>query len=55
MSVQITLSRLNYYKTLKQLNKSLFELNASIDRLPGYRTYVSTHINLLTPKFDIEH
>ena len=55
MGVQITLSRLNYYKTLKQLNKSLFELNASIDRLPGYRSYVNTHINLLTPKFDIKH
>ena len=55
VGVQITLSRLNYYKTLKQLNKSLFELNASIDRLPGYRSYVSTHVNLLTPKFDIDH
>ena len=42
-------------RELKQMNKSLFELNASIDRLPGYRSYVSTHVNLLPPKFDIDH
>lgn len=47
MGVQITLSRLDYYKTLKQLNKVMFELNESLGGFPGYRSYVSTHTNNL--------
>lgn len=48
MGVQNTLSKLDYYKTLKQLNKVMFELNESLGGLPGYRSYVSKHTNNLT-------
>ena len=57
MPAQVALSRLQYWTTLKKLNKNLFELNTSMSRLSGYDSYVKSHTNMLTPNisFDIDH
>ena len=53
MGVQNTLSKLEYYKTLKQLNKAMFELRESLGGLPGYRSYINKHTNNLTKPISI--